>query len=60
MHQTSGMAAVLLILIDLKEIQLEAARIVTGLPAYTPVQALYFETGWEILAHGRKKQKITF
>jgi len=33
----------------LEKLQLEAARIVTGLPAYASRDSLYLETGWEKL-----------
>ena len=34
----------------LEQIQLNAARIVTGLPIFASLRSLYFETGWENLA----------
>lgn len=43
----------------LENIQLEAARIVTGLTKFSSKDSLYFETGWESLADRRKKQKLT-
>ena len=42
-----------------QKIQLEAARIVTGLPKFTPKEALYFETGWESLVNRRQYRKMT-
>ena len=42
----------------IEQLQLEAARIVTGLPKYTPVKYLYFETGWETLSERRRKRKL--
>ena len=39
----------------LEKLQLEAARIVTGLPIFTKTDSLYFETGCEPL-HRRKLQ----
>lgn len=42
----------------LEKIQLEAARIVTGLTKFASKEALYFETGWEILADRRKNRKL--
>ena len=42
----------------LEKLQLEAARIVTGLPSYVSRSALYFETGWEPLAERRRKRKL--
>ena len=45
----------------LEKIQLEAARIVTGLTKFASRESLYFETGWETLANRRKSRKlITF
>jgi uncharacterized protein YigA (DUF484 family) len=35
----------------LEKIQLEAARIVTGLTKFASKDSLYFETGWETLAN---------
>ena len=43
----------------LEKIQLEAARIVTGLTKFASKEALYFETGWETLAKRRSYRKIT-
>jgi hypothetical protein len=31
----------------IEKIQLEAARIVTGLRKFSSLEVLYFETGWE-------------
>ena len=42
----------------LEQLQLEAARIVTGLPKYTHHEYLYYETGWETLAERRRKRKL--
>ena len=42
----------------LEKLQLEAARIVTGLPKYTSRQILYYETGWETLEERRKRRKL--
>ena len=42
----------------LEKLQLEAARIVTGLPSYVNTQALYFETGWENLESRRNRRKL--
>ena len=44
---------------NLEILQLEAARIVTGLPIFTKTDSLYFETGWKPLhsrCHRRKLQ----
>ena len=42
----------------LEQLQLEAARIVTGLPIFTRTDALYKETGWELLAVRRNRRKL--
>ena len=42
----------------LEAVQLNAARIVTGLPIFASLEALYFETGWETLAERRKMRKL--
>jgi hypothetical protein len=39
-------------------LQLEAARIVTGLPIYSSAESLYFETGWSKLEDRRKSGKL--
>ena len=39
--------------------QLNAARIVTGLPVLSSLRSLYLETGWETLAERRKTKKLT-
>ena len=38
--------------------QLNAARIVTGLPIFASLRSLYYETGWENLAERRKRRKL--
>ena len=43
----------------LEQLQLEAARIVTGLTAYASVSSLYAETGWEKLNTRRKIRKLS-
>ena len=43
----------------LEKFQVEAARIVTGLPSYCSRSVLYFETGWEMLSKRREKRKLT-
>lgn len=45
--------------LTLEKVQLEAVRIITGLPVFASKDALYFETGWEPLSE-RKKRKKTF
>ena len=44
----------------LGQVQLNAARIVTGLPIFASLNSLYFETGRETLSERRKKQKTKF
>ena len=43
----------------LEQIQMNAARIVTGLPVFASLNSLYFETGWETLADRRRVRKLT-
>jgi hypothetical protein len=43
----------------LEKIQLEAARIVTGLTKFASKDSLYFETGWETLVNRRETRKLT-
>ena len=42
----------------LEKVQLEAARIITGLPIYASKTSLYYETGWEPLETRRKNKKL--
>ena len=42
----------------LEQVQLNEARIVTGLPVFASLHSLYYETGWEILADRRKRRKL--
>lgn len=42
----------------LEKFQLEAGRIVTGLPSYSSRAAIYFETGWETLKQRRQNRKL--
>ena len=42
----------------LEQLQLEAARIVTGLPIFTKIDLLYKETGWELLSVRRNRRKL--
>ena len=44
----------------LEQLQLEAARIVTGLPILTKTEILFRETGWELLSETEKKETATF
>jgi hypothetical protein len=41
----------------IEQIQHEAAKIITGLPKFSSLESLYFESGWEPL-HSRRKRKI--
>ena len=43
---------------EVKKIQVEAARIVTGATRHVLLNLLYTETGWEILASRRDKHKL--
>ena len=45
--------------VRLETVQLNAARIVTGLPLFSSQNSLYYETGWEALADRRKNRKLT-
>ena len=42
----------------LENVQLEAARIVTGLPIFTKIDLIYRETGWETLKSRRERKKL--
>jgi hypothetical protein len=46
--------------LKLEQLQLEAARIITGLPIFTKTEILYRETGWELLSMRRKRRKLQF
>lgn len=43
----------------LEQVQLNAARIVTGLPIFSSLNSLYFETGWETLSERRTNKKLS-
>lgn len=43
----------------LEQVQLNAVRIVTGLPVFASLNSLYSETGWESLADRRKNKKLS-
>ena len=43
----------------LEQIQLNAARIVTGLFVFASLRSLYYATGWETLADRIKSRKLT-
>jgi hypothetical protein len=42
----------------LEQLQLDAARIVTGLPIFTKTDKLYSETGWTTLSSRRHNRKL--
>ena len=42
----------------LEQVQLNAARIVTGLPVFASVDSLYYETGWETLSQRGTNKKL--
>ena len=41
-----------------EQAQLNAARIVTGLPVFASLNSLYHETGWETLSKRRTNKKL--
>ena len=43
----------------LEQVQLIAARIVTGLPVFASLNSIFAETGWKTLAERRKTKKLT-
>ena len=43
----------------MEQINIEAARIITGATKLCSIQLLYEETGWETLLHRRKKHRLT-
>ena len=43
----------------MEQLQLEAARIITGLPKFASKDSVYFETGWETLSCRRRRRKLT-
>jgi hypothetical protein len=45
-------------IITLNKFSIEAARIITGLPKFSRVESLYFETGWESLHSRRRRRKL--
>ena len=42
----------------LEKLQLDAARIVTGLPSFTKSEFLYAETGWQTLSERKFRRKL--
>ena len=59
MHAKCGMGAMNGTLKNWKKIQLEAARIVTGLTKFASKDSLYFETGRETLTHRRENRRLS-
>ena len=43
----------------LEQVQLNAARIVTGLPIFASLNSVYHETGWEALSQRRINKKLS-
>lgn len=43
----------------LEQVQLTAARIVTGLPVFASRNSLYSETGWETLSERRRQKRLS-
>ena len=41
----------------MEQLQLEAVRIVTGLPIFIKTEILYIETGWELLSACETEEK---
>ena len=44
---------------NLEKLQLEAGRIVTGLPLFASRESIYYETGWELLSDRRKTRRLS-
>ena len=42
----------------LEQVQLNAARIISGLPIFSSLNSLYYETGWDTLAERRTNKKL--
>ena len=45
--------------LELERLQMEAARIITGLPKYSSFDSLYYETGLEALSERRRIRKLS-
>ena len=43
----------------LQQVQLNAARIVTGLPIFVSLRAFYYETGWGTLTKTEKTKTLS-
>jgi hypothetical protein len=44
---------------NLEKLQLEAGRIVTGLPLFASRESIYSETGWELLSGRRRVRRLS-
>jgi hypothetical protein len=44
---------------NLEKLQIEAGRIVTGLPLFASRQFIYSETGWELLSDRRRVRRLS-
>ena len=44
---------------SLEKLQLEAGRIVTGLPIFASRDSIYYETGWELLSERRRIRRLS-
>jgi hypothetical protein len=44
---------------NLEKLQIEAGRIVTGLPLFANRQTIYSETGWELLSDRRRVRRLS-
>jgi hypothetical protein len=44
---------------NLEKLQIEAGRIVTGLPLFASRQSIYSETGWELLFDRRRVRRLS-
>ena len=44
---------------NLEKLQIEAGRIVTGLPLFASRQSIYSETGWELLSDRRRVRRLS-
>ena len=44
---------------NLEKLQLEAGRIVTGLPLFASHESIYSETGWQLLCDRKKVRRLS-
>jgi hypothetical protein len=45
--------------VTIEKLQLEAGRIVTGLPLFASRKSIYSETGWELLSDRRRVRRFS-